>query len=344
VLRLADGWTWDFWLADDGRHYHVYFLKAPRDIGDPELRHRNVTIGHGISTDLVQWTIAADALAPAPSPAFDDIATWTGSIVRNGSTWFMFYTGVGSRERSPKQRIGLATSADLFHWRRHPASPVLSADRRWYEQLPDVLWADEACRDPWVFPDPDGDGWHMLVTARGYDGPADQRGVIGYAQSSDLVHWHARPPLSRTGEGFGHLEVPQTEIVSGRPVLVFSCQAKQLSTQRQTAGTGGGIWNVPCQSLVGPFDPANAVRISDESLYSGRLVRNRAGQWVMLAFRNLGPDGSFVGELTDPMPVGWAADGSTLEFQTPAIVPGLHAGRGPGPTDVPMGVVRDCQE
>jgi beta-fructofuranosidase len=344
VLRLTDAWTWDFWLADDGNLYHLYFLKAPRDIGDPELRHCNVTIGHGISSDLVHWTIAADALTPAPSPAFDDIATWTGSIVRVGEgTWFMFYTGVGSAERGPRQRIGLATSTDLYHWRRHPASPVLAADRRWYEELPDVRWADEAWRDPWVIPDPDGDGWHMLVTARARHGPADQRGVIGYARSPDLVHWHARPPLSEAGKGFGHLEVPQTEIVSGRAVLVFSCQAKQLSTQHQAAGTGGGIWNVPCPSLAGPFDPAKAVRISDESLYSGRLVRNRAGQWVMLAFRNLGPDGSFVGELTDPMPVGWAADGSTLEFQTQAIVPGPHTGRGPSPADVSVGVVRDCQ-
>ena len=34
MLRLADAWTWDFWLADDGRSYHLYFLKAPRHIGN----------------------------------------------------------------------------------------------------------------------------------------------------------------------------------------------------------------------------------------------------------------------------------------------------------------------
>ncbi len=43
----------------------------------------------------------------------------------------------------------------------------------------------------------------------------------------------------------------------------------------------------------------------------GRLIRNRAGQWVMLAFRNL-VAGSFVGEISDPMPVNWKADGSGL--------------------------------
>ena len=39
MLRLADAWTWDFWLADDGRSYHLYFLKAPRHIGHPDQRH-----------------------------------------------------------------------------------------------------------------------------------------------------------------------------------------------------------------------------------------------------------------------------------------------------------------
>ena len=82
MLRLPDSWIWDFWFADDGRAYHVFFLKAPRSLGDPELRHVNVAIGHATSEDLTGWTVAADALAPAASPAFDDVATWTGSVVR----------------------------------------------------------------------------------------------------------------------------------------------------------------------------------------------------------------------------------------------------------------------
>ena len=140
MLRLADAWTWDFWLADDGRAYHLYFLKAPRHIG-------------------------------------------------------------------------------------HPG----------------------------VFADRGGDGWHMLLTARACDGTADQRGVIGHARSYDLVHWQAQPPLSRPGGGFGHLEVPQVEVVAGRPVLVFSCLGAGLSDERRKAGMPGGIWCLPRESLLGPF-------------------------------------------------------------------------------------------
>jgi hypothetical protein len=78
---------------------NLYFLKAPRHIGHPDERHWNVSIGHAVSPDLADWTVVPD--------------------------WFMFDTGVGSQSRALQQRIGLATSADLHHWSKHPGSPVL---------------------------------------------------------------------------------------------------------------------------------------------------------------------------------------------------------------------------
>ena len=323
MLRLADSWIWDFWFADDGRAYHVFFLKAPRSLGDPELRHFNVAIGHAMSGDLTHWTEAPDALAPATGPAFDDAATWTGSVVRGpDGEWFMFYTGGTDTGPGVKQRIGVATSADLYTWHRHPASPVLECDARWYEQL--GPGRDEAWRDPWVFRDPGGDGWHMLVTARSKRGVAGQRGVVGHARSADLVRWRALPPLSQPDTGFWHLEVQQVEVVAGRPVLVFSCLPGQLSEARRLASGPGAIWSVPGDSALGPFDTSRAVPLTGEELYSGRLIRNRAGQWVMLAFRNVGA-GGFVGEISDPIPVTWATDGSGLVAGRLAARPGQSA-------------------
>ena len=77
----------------------MYFLKAPREIGEPDRRHCNVTAGHAVSADLSHWTLAVDAMALAAAPAFDDLGTWTRSVVRGpGDQWFMFYTGSGARE------------------------------------------------------------------------------------------------------------------------------------------------------------------------------------------------------------------------------------------------------
>lgn len=312
MLRLPNHWVWDFWLADDGSSYHLFFLKAPRSLGDPELRHKHARVGHAVSTDLVRWQELGDAIGPGSAGDIDDIATWTGSIVRDAAgTWFMFYTGSCSREDGLKQRIGLATSRDLAAWQKHPGS-ILESDPRWYESLPETEWFDEAWRDPWVFPDPTGDGWHMLITARANDGAPDERGVVGHARSHDLLEWETFAPLSAPGSGFGHLEVTQVEMVDGRPVLLFSCLASELGERRRASGQRGGIWTVTADALVGPYEIGRARQLTDESLYSGRIVRDRGGRWVMLAFRHTGAEGEFVGEITDPLPIELQRDGLGL--------------------------------
>ncbi|WP_426504574.1 glycosyl hydrolase family 32 [Dactylosporangium sp. McL0621] len=318
MLRLPDAWVWDFWLAQDGDTYHLFFLRASRALGEPDRRHMRASVGHAVSTDLTTWTQVADALVPADRPAFDDIATWTGSVVRGPDRrWHMYYTGAGSAGDGLVQRIGHAVSDDLYTWQRDPSGPLLEADPRWYETLGTSAWGDQAWRDPWVFADPGGDGWHMLITARATDGPVDDRGVIGHAQSPDLVTWTVRPPLTKPGAGFGQLEVPQVELVDGRSVLLFSCLRAELAASRRATGAPGGVWAVAGDGPLGPFDPGAAHPVTDSTLYSGRIVRDPRGRWVMLAFRNMAGDGVFVGELTDPMPVGLTADGR-LEIVTTA--------------------------
>ncbi len=327
MLRLADAWTWDFWFAREDDTYHLFFLRASRALGNPDRRHFRASVGHAVSTDLRTWRQVADALVPADRPAFDDVATWTGSVVRGpDGLWRMFYTGAGSEENGLAQRIGMVTSADLTTWHRHPRSPWLEPDPRWYERLGDSAWPDQAWRDPWVFADPGGDGWHMLVTARANRGPLDDRGVIGHARSADLARWEVQPPLTRPGAGFGQLEVPQVEWVDGRAVLVFSCLAGELAGRRRATGATGGVWAVTGDSLLGPFDVDRAVPLTDHTLYSGRLIRDPAGRWAMLAFRNDDGAGGFVGELTDPMPFGVTADGSPVRAHLPDRAPGAGHG------------------
>ena len=62
MLRLDDSWVWDFWTADDGELYHLFFLHAPRALGNPDDRHYNASIGHAVSTDLHTWRRLDDAL------------------------------------------------------------------------------------------------------------------------------------------------------------------------------------------------------------------------------------------------------------------------------------------
>lgn len=319
MLRLPDSWVWDFWIAQDAATgtYHAFFLFASKALHHPDRRDLRAGVGHATSTDLVRWERVPDALVHGDAPDFDQTATWTGSVIQGpDGRWFMFYTGTTDRAGTLVQRIGVATSADLLTWIKHDGNPVLDADPRWYETHGGPSpWQDQHWRDPWVLADPGGDGWHLLITARAADGPIDDRGVIGHAWSADLTNWHARPPLSEPESGFGQLEVPQVEFVDGRAVLIFNCLHSELASERKARTPGSvGIWAAPAAGLLGPYDIAGATPLTDDSLYVGKLVRDRTGRWVLLAFENAGPDGSFGGVLTDPMPVSW--DGDRLVVST----------------------------
>ena len=69
MLALEDHWVWDSWYLYDGNHWHCWYLKAPKSIGDPELRHWNVTQGHAVSDGLVTWEHRGTSLAPSEGPA-----------------------------------------------------------------------------------------------------------------------------------------------------------------------------------------------------------------------------------------------------------------------------------
>ncbi|MCZ7572090.1 MAG: hypothetical protein M5U01_26360 [Ardenticatenaceae bacterium] len=308
ALQLPDNWLWDFWLACNGPDYHIFYLQAPRTLAQAELRHWHVSIGHAVSPDLRTWQVLPDALHPAPAGAWDDYTTWTGSVLQHDHLWYLFYTGTCRAERGLVQRIGLATSTDLIHWHKHPANPLISADARWYELLDLNLWHDQAWRDPWVFQHPETSTFHAFITARANHGPADGRGVIGHARSDDLIQWEVLPPVTEPGD-FGHLEVPQLVTIHDHSYLLFCAQASVHSARRRRR-TGlepvSGTHYLIADDPLGPFRfAADEFLVGDlvGSLYAGKLVRGPDDAWYFLAWRHSTPEGAFIGELNDPLPV-----------------------------------------
>lgn len=304
VFNPAQTWVWDFWIADDGATYHLYYLNAPRSLGNPDFRHRNASIGHAISTDLKVWVDQGNVLTAGADGAHDATATWTGCVVRgDDGLWRMFYTGSRFLDESGPaniETVGLAVSDDLHTWRKQPG-PVLSADARWYETLGSSTWPEEAWRDPWVYRQ--DDGWHMLLTARARSGDALDRGVVGHAVSPDLDHWSATPPLSQPETGFAHIEVMQIVEVGTTRHLLFSCDSSKLAGRR--AGKMGGIWSMPL-SRLDAMDPGTARLLLPEAHYAGRVVVDRDGAPQLLACRL---DGGNIGGLSDPIPLTTDKDG-----------------------------------
>lgn len=328
ALRLDDKWVWDFWFAQDGADYHVFYLQADRALGDPNLRHWNVSIGHAASQNLQDWNILPDTLAPSAydtkngeAEPWDSMTTWTGSIIRHDNVWHMFYTGSRQSERGLVQRVGMAMSCDLMAWTKHPRGVLMHADDRWYERLDLDIWHDEAWRDPWVMRNPANGKFHAFITARVKSGPADGRGVIAHAVSDDLLDWTVQQPLTVPGT-FGQMEVPQIVPIKGRYYLLFSTNAEHFSAEHRTkpgVKPVHGTHYLVADEFLGPYRYlTDEFLVGDETgtLYSGKLIQGPDGDWMFMAFRNITPEGTFIGELSDPLPVSVCDDGRLVVART----------------------------
>jgi beta-fructofuranosidase len=318
VLKLEKQWIWDSWYVRDGETWHAFFLKADKSIGDPDLRHFNVSQGHATSTDLVNWTYRGTSLAPTAGPAFDDYTTWTGSVLKGpDGLWHQFYTGGARAEDALVQRIGHATSPDLDTWTRVGTDgfclDLTGPNARFYETERIVgHWHDRAMRDPWVMRDPDGPGYLMYFTARA-PGIAEPNagGAIGFATSPDLFNWTLEPPVFVGG--FGQLEVPEVFSIDGRWYCLFCTSAQHWSeayraSNPQSPVTGNHY--LMAETPRGPWHLAPG-RFFDGGLpchrYAARMLETEKG-WVILGFADKSRE-HFGGYILDPEPVFVDGDG-----------------------------------
>ena len=289
---------------------------APRALKDPGKRHLAARVGHAVSRDLVEWDFRGECFGPSEA-GFDDLAIWTGSVVREHDRWRMFYTALSKAgHHIYDQRVGSAVSDDLHHWHRVSPEPAVRVDGRWYKTLantpmpttgPDLEGSSETWRDRAVIRDPDGDGWHLFVTARSVAAGRNDDGVIAHATSPDLFTWTLGPPLCDPGAGFGQLEVLQNVVVSGRPVLAFTCHPQEQTAERIAEWGEYCTWSVPSPGALGPWD-MNKARpfLPEPDLFAAPIVRLRNGSSAIIGFRNLEPKGdpeNLRFEIIDPIPV-----------------------------------------
>jgi beta-fructofuranosidase len=318
VLSLHDKWIWDFWLAQDGPDWHIYFLQADNTLPDPEMRHRNVTQGHAVSRDLVNWKHLGTCLTPSKGPAFDDWTTWTGSVLKGpDGIWHLFYTGTPHAEGGMKQRIGHATSKDMHSWVRVGDGlclDLVGPNAKYYEEYTPGHWHDRAMRDPWVIKNPDGDGWLMYFTARvpGRKEP-NAGGAVGFATSPDLMTWTLQKPIYDGGD-FGQLEVPQVFKFGKKWYMTFCTAAEHWSLEyraknHETPITGShyliadshlGPWTVPTHKFLDGRNPCKR--------YAGKIVE-KDGRLFIMGFLQFDLDRNFIGVVSDPVPLHVDDDG-----------------------------------
>ena len=112
-------------------------------------------------------------------------------LVNIEGTYYLTYTGYNRKDA----QLCLATSSDLFHWKR--AGVILPAYKgTWNEQ-----WTKSGA----IFPHKVGGKWWMYYLGTRKDADGQPRDYMGVAVSADLLHWRdatAQPVLPRRPGAF----------------------------------------------------------------------------------------------------------------------------------------------
>ena len=178
-------------IKRDGWFHCFYILRNPTVPYDST----ELELGHAVSRDLYIWSQLPPVLHTR-ADNWDNTKIWAPDVHEIDGVYYMFYTGVTNAYPNYDfhQRIGLATSTDLFNWNRLD-QPVLACDQVRWAYCDPLLPSGGEFRDPCVLPDPaTPGGWLMTFTARPKG--ATTTYVAGMAASSgDLTQWYNLDPL-----------------------------------------------------------------------------------------------------------------------------------------------------
>ncbi|MDO5580759.1 MAG: peptidoglycan DD-metalloendopeptidase family protein [Planctomycetia bacterium] len=158
VLGGDLGVCFDISMIQQGEVYKMWFSWRTKK-----------SIAYTESRDGIHWSDPKVVLSPVEN--WEDRINRPGVLFKDGS-YHLWYTG----QTKDESRIGYAVSSDGIHWTRKQKDPVLVSDRPWEKvavMCPHVLW-DNAKK---IFK-----MWYS-------GGDQYEPNAIGYAESSDGIHW-----------------------------------------------------------------------------------------------------------------------------------------------------------
>ncbi|MDO8563598.1 MAG: glycoside hydrolase family 68 protein [Nanoarchaeota archaeon] len=302
---------WDSWFIKERNTYHSFYLQCTRT-ENPEERHDNhVSIGHAFSDDLINWKETETALEPGEKGEWDDLALWTGSVIKKDNRHYMFYTGRQNKKGENQiQKIGMAFSDDLINWTKFAENPVLKADLRYYDMNNNLngLGKKPIWRDPYVFKDSRLGKYFMTISARVRGARREYNACIALAESEDLIEWKIHKPILSPGI-YDEMETSQMVYCEGHYYLFFGvgCPENYSPDLANKIGVHTGLHCYYSKNLKGPYKPVNGNGIVLDNaldIYDIRLIAKSGNSFSALGWLNNNPSsGNFLGVMSSPFDI-----------------------------------------
>lgn len=192
VLRVEGRYVNDHCLYRHEGRWHFYGIVGPLGRGCYDAGSE-VSFAHATSRDLRVWKVAEDVLV-VDRTGPDGAHVFAPHVIGRDNRFYMFYTGVDEHRR---QRLCVATSEDLYAWRRSEANPVIVPSLSWakwpgHEGEPANAIGN--CRDPHVMWLPEGRyaAYWVAEMSRRY---GDDMSCVAASVSDDLEHWEEVGPI-----------------------------------------------------------------------------------------------------------------------------------------------------
>lgn len=287
-------------LFHDGL-YHLFHLVLPN----------HDFIAHAVSTDALNWRRVNNALFIGDPGSWDDLMLWTMHVSpdpHHTGRWRMFYTGLSRRDQGKFQRLGMATSDNLFHWQktrvhwvdhRGPKDPervkqALQQSRSKVADSRHALFDKGSCfplepdpqhyessleegrhwvsfRDPFFYHD-GSDGW-LLAAGRVNTGPIVRRGCVALLKEVKPNHFVGQPALHHP-RLYDDVEVPNLIVVQDDHYLIGSIREDAKIRYWHTDEIGNR-WQSYHDNVLLP-----------QGNYAGRVCRDEQG-WLLWNFYSM---------------------------------------------------------
>jgi hypothetical protein len=231
-FRPVGGRLGDFATARHKGRDHFFYIERRLQEGTPFYPGHENFFGHASTGDFFEWEVH-DPVLVVRENTWEEAHVWAPVILPYRGEFIMAYTGLN---RHLSQNIGLASSRDLFHWKRwqsNPISPCKGASWAYWRE-DDIC----SCRDPDLYRH-DGIVW-MPYTGNTREGAT----CIALSSTTDFKKWTDHGPILvgpasgyepklTGGHPQGSFESCNLSFRNGRWILVFHAAIK---------GVGRGTW------------------------------------------------------------------------------------------------------